>query len=77
MLKTAKTLAAAGTVALAAIVGPAPAEARNGGAIAAGVSGGTCHHRRRYGGTAVRAAARYAGTFGVAAAEAFAPPHSL
>jgi hypothetical protein len=40
MLKMATTLAAAGTVALAAIAAPAPAEARNGGAIAAGVIGG-------------------------------------
>lgn len=40
MLKMATTLAAAGAVTLAAIAAPVPAEARNGGAIAAGVIGG-------------------------------------
>lgn len=43
MTKTSKTLtalAAAATIGLAAVAAPQPAEARNGGAIAAGVIGG-------------------------------------
>ena len=43
MTKTSKTLtalAAAATIGLAAVATPQPAEARNGGAIAAGVIGG-------------------------------------
>lgn len=40
MMKTLTALAAAGTMALAAIAVPAPAQARNEGAIAAGVVGG-------------------------------------
>ncbi len=40
MMKTLTVLAAAGTMALAAVVAPAPAQARNEGAIAAGVVGG-------------------------------------
>ena len=43
MTKTTKTLtalAAAATIGLAAVAAPQPAEARNGGAIAAGIIGG-------------------------------------
>jgi hypothetical protein len=43
MTKTSKTLtalAAAATIGLAAVAAPQPAEARNGGAIAAGIIGG-------------------------------------
>ena len=40
MTKTLTALATAATLAVAAIAAPAPAEARNGGAIAAGVIGG-------------------------------------
>jgi hypothetical protein len=40
MIKTLTTLAAAGTIAVAALAAPAPAQAGNGGAVAAGVVGG-------------------------------------
>jgi hypothetical protein len=40
MTKTLATIAAAATLAVAAIAAPGPAEARGGGAIAAGVVGG-------------------------------------
>lgn len=40
MTKTLTALAAAATIGLAAVATPQPAEARNGGAIAAGVIGG-------------------------------------
>ncbi len=40
MSKTILSIAAAGLVALATITEPAPAEARRGGAVAAGIIGG-------------------------------------
>ncbi|MCZ7641438.1 MAG: hypothetical protein M5U33_00100 [Pseudorhodoplanes sp.] len=40
MSKTILSIAAAGLVALATITAPAPAEARRGGAVAAGIIGG-------------------------------------
>lgn len=40
MTKTLTTLVAAGSLAVAAIAAPAPAQARGGGAIAAGIIGG-------------------------------------
>lgn len=40
MIKTLTTLAAAGTIAVAALAAPAPAQAGDGGNIAAGVVGG-------------------------------------
>ncbi len=40
MMKTLTAFAAAGTIAIAALAAPAPAQARNEGAVAAGIIGG-------------------------------------